>query len=209
MSFTFIIIIITIFISIAAFNNDALMNMLILWPKQMHSPAEYYRLVTSGFIHNDWNHLIFNMLALYFFGANAEMIFGEFGLGFLFVVLYLTGIIVASMPSFLKNRNNSYYRSLGASGGVSAIVFFTIYYFPWSRVGIIFIPFIQIPAIIFAVLYLVYSAFMSKGGTGSMWGGGNINHDAHIWGSVYGFVFALIIDPTHGSSFLEQITHPH
>src|ERR1035437_2102232 len=162
MSFTIIIIAITVLISIAAFNNVALMNKLILWPKQMSSPEEYYRLITSGFIHNDWNHLIFNMLTLYFFGTNAEMIFGQLSYGILFIILYLTGIIIASLPSFLKNRNNSYYRSLGASGGVSAIIFFSIYYFPWSRIYFFFIP-IGIPSIIFAILYLIYSAFMILG----------------------------------------------
>jgi membrane associated rhomboid family serine protease len=203
MNFTIIIIIVTVLITIAAFNNDSLMNKLILWPRQMASPREYYRLITSGFIHADWNHLIFNMLTLFFFGPTVEMIFGQLGNSFLYVVLYLTAIVVSSLPSFLKNRNNSYYRSLGASGGISAVVFFTIYYFPWTRMGLIFIPFVTIPAIIFAIAYLVYSAVMSKRGTGVM------NHDAHIWGSVYGFVFAVIIDPSHGLSFINEIMHPH
>ncbi|MBE2290251.1 MAG: rhomboid family intramembrane serine protease [Chitinophagaceae bacterium] len=196
MSFTLITVIITVAISIAAFNNESLVNKLILWPRYMHDPQEYYRLLTSGFIHADWNHLIFNMVSLYFIGSSAESILG---MGFL--TLYLTGIIISSLPSFLKHRNNSYYRSLGASGGVAAIMFFFIYFAPWSKLYIIFLP-IGIPAILFGVLYLVYEAYMAKKG------GGTMNHDAHFWGAVYGLVYALIIDPTHGKLFINAVLNP-
>lgn len=196
MSFTLITVIITVAISIAAFKNESLVNKLILWPRYMHDPQEYYRLLTSGFIHADWNHLIFNMVSLYFIGSSAESILG---MGFL--TLYLTGIIISSLPSFLKHRNNSYYRSLGASGGVAAIMFFFIYFAPWSKLYIIFLP-IGIPAILFGVLYLVYEAYMAKKG------GGTMNHDAHFWGAVYGLVYALIIDPTHGKLFINAVLNP-
>lgn len=196
MSFTLITVIITVAISIAAFNNENLVNKLILWPRYMNDPQEYYRLLTSGFIHADWNHLIFNMVSLYFIGSSAESILG---MGFL--TLYLTGIIISSLPSFLKHRNNSYYRSLGASGGVAAIMFFFIYFAPWSKLYIIFLP-IGIPAILFGVLYLVYEAYMAKKG------GGTMNHDAHFWGAVYGLIYALIIDPTHGKLFVNAVLNP-
>ena len=196
MSFTLITVIVTVAISIAAFNNENLVNKLILWPRYMNDPQEYYRLLTSGFIHADWNHLIFNMVSLYFIGSSAESILG---MGFL--TLYLTGIIISSLPSFLKHRNNSYYRSLGASGGVAAIMFFFIYFAPWSKLYIIFLP-IGIPAILFGVLYLVYEAYMAKKG------GGTMNHDAHFWGAVYGLVYALIIDPTHGKLFINAVLNP-
>lgn len=196
MSFTLITVIITVAISIAAFNNENLINKLILWPRYMNDPQEYYRLLTAGFIHADWNHLIFNMVSLYFIGSSAESILG---MGFL--TLYLTGIIISSLPSFLKHRNNSYYRSLGASGGVAAIMFFFIYFAPWSKLYIIFLP-IGIPAILFGILYLVYEAYMAKKG------GGTMNHDAHFWGAVYGLIYALIIDPTHGKLFLNAVLNP-
>ncbi len=196
MSFTLITVIVTVAISIAAFNNENLVNKLILWPRYMNDPQEYYRLLTSGFIHADWNHLIFNMVSLYFIGSSAESILG---MGFL--TLYLTGIIISSLPSFLKHRNNSYYRSLGASGGVAAIMFFFIYFAPWSKLYIIFLP-IGIPAILFGVLYLVYEAYMAKKG------GGTMNHDAHFWGAIYGLVYALIIDPTHGKLFINAVLNP-
>ena len=198
MSYTIILTLITVGISIAGFNNEAIINKLILWPRYMDSPKEYYRLLTSGFIHADWNHLLFNMFTLFFIGRSLEegMYLGE-----KLPILYLSGIIIASLPSFLKNRHNSYYRSLGASGGVSSILFFMIYYFPWSRINIMFIP-IGIPSILFGVLYLAYEAYMAKRGAG------NVNHDAHFWGSVYGLFFAFMIDPSHGQVFVDTLLHP-
>jgi membrane associated rhomboid family serine protease len=198
MTITIIFVLITVLVSIAAFNNKDLENKLILWPRYMDSPIEYYRLLTSGFIHGDWNHLLFNMYALYSFGNVVDYFLPSPAL---FPILYLSAIIISSLPSFLKNRNNSHYRSLGASGGVSAIIFFSIYHAPWSKIGIIFIP-IGIPSIFFAVLYLAYTVFMSRRGSD------NINHDAHLWGCLYGMFFAFIVDPTHGMSFIDAITHP-
>lgn len=196
MSLTLIIILVTVGISYTAFNNDNLMSKLILWPRMMNEPKEYYRLITSGFIHADYQHLIFNMITLYFFGSNVEMVTNMLGHSSLYVILYLSGIVAASLPSFLKNRDNNYYRSLGASGGVGAVIFCSIYYAPWMMINFI------IPAIVFAIGYLVYSAYMSKRS------GESINHDAHFWGSVYGFLFAFAIDPTHGRYFIEALTHP-
>jgi membrane associated rhomboid family serine protease len=199
MSVTLIIIILTALISYAAFSNDNVYNKLILWPRRMDNPAEYYRLLTSGFIHADWPHLIFNMLALYFFGENVEQYFAYLGKPILYPLLYILGIITASLPSFAKHRNNGYYRSLGASGGVAAILFAFVYMAPWA---VIYVWFIPIPAIIGAVLYLAYSAYMSRQG------GDNVNHDAHFWGAVFGFLFTLVFDPTHGRIFFDQIVRP-
>lgn len=196
MIFTIITIVVTVLISMAAFNNQAIVDKLILWPRYMDSPQEYYRLLSSGFIHADWNHLIFNMISLYFIGISAESILG---MGFL--TLYLTAIIISSLPSYLKHRNNSYYRSLGASGGVAAVMFFFIYFAPWSKLYIIFLP-IGIPAILFGALYLFYEAYMAKKG------GGYMNHDAHFWGAVYGLAYALVIDPTHGKLFINSVMNP-
>jgi membrane associated rhomboid family serine protease len=201
MTLTLIIVIITCLISIAGFSNPDLINKLILWPRAMNEPAQYYRLLTSGFIHNDWNHLIFNMISLYLIGEDAEMIVNVLGRSQgMYLLLYLSGIVIASLPSFMKNRNNSYYRSLGASGGVSSVLFFMIYYFPWSSLRIMFLP-IDIPAIIFGALYLIYEAYMAKRGAG------NVNHNAHFAGSVYGLFFAFLMDPTHGLSFINALSH--
>ena len=199
MSYTIIFIAITVLISFAAFNNDTIYNKLILYPRAMHdNPAEYYRLLSSGFIHADWNHLIFNMFTLWFCGIAAEGRLSPIS----YSTLYLTGIVIASLPSFLKNRNNNYYRSLGASGGVSAMLFFFIYCEPWSGLQIMFIP-INIPAIVFGGLYLAYEAYMAKRGAG------NVNHDAHFWGATYGLFFGLLQDPSHGVDFIYTLMHPY
>ncbi|RYD59027.1 MAG: rhomboid family intramembrane serine protease [Sphingobacteriales bacterium] len=200
MSFTLIIVIVTVLVSALAFRNDELYTKLILWPRRMDNPGEYYRLLTSGFIHADWMHLIFNMFALFIFGQTVEGAFESVGLGqMFFLIMYLTGIVAASLPSFIKNRNNSYYRSLGASGGVAAVLFSFVYFMPWATIYVWFIP---MPGIVAAIAYVAYSAYMSRRG------GDNVNHDAHLWGAVYGFVFTLLFSPDHGSFFLEQLKHP-
>lgn len=199
-SYTIIIVVITVLVSLAAFSNNELKNKLINYPFGMDRTSEYYRLLTSGFIHGDIPHLAFNMYALYMFGEYMEVQFAYLSYSWVFLVLYLTGIVIASLPSFFKHRLHSYYSELGASGGVSAIIFAFIYYHPWAKIGFFFIP-VGIPAILFAVLYLLYSAYSSrKGGT-------NVGHDAHFWGGVYGFIFAFFSDPTHGRIFIEQLQH--
>jgi membrane associated rhomboid family serine protease len=197
MDINLFLIVVTVAVSLLAFNNAQLMHKLILYPAIMRRPEEYYRLVTSGFIHANIPHLAFNMLCLYSFGEAVQMM----GFSHEYFPLYITGIIVASLPSFLRNRNNPNYLSLGASGGVAAVMFFCIYFQPWSKIGFMFIP-VGIPSILFAVLYLAYSAYMDKTGHGG------INHNAHFTGSLYGLLFAFLADPTHGAYFLYTITHP-
>jgi membrane associated rhomboid family serine protease len=199
MSVTIIIIIITSGISLLAFTNNQLLNSLLLWPARMNQPTQYYRFLTAGFVHADYMHLLFNMFTFYFFGSLLEgpMAIGPENL----VILYLTGIIVSCIPSYFKKRNHPGYRSLGASGGVAAIIFASIYLSPWNKIYIFFA--IGMPSIVFAVLYLAYTAYLARKGEGI------VNHDAHLWGSVYGLLFMIIIDPTHGMYFLEKLQHPH
>lgn len=189
----------------AAFNDANLRGRLILYPRVMHGPAEYYRLLTSGFIHADWNHLIFNMITMFFFGRIVEeSILGEFygrAGGLVYLLLYLSGIVISSIPSVIKHKDDSTYAALGASGGVSSVLFFVIYYFPWSKINIFLIP-IGIPAIIYGVLYTIYSLYMSKRGND------NIGHDAHLGGAFYGIIFALLVDPSHGRMFMYELLHP-
>lgn len=200
MSITLAVIIITVLISLGAMNNGELMNKLILWPRRMDNPGEYYRFITSGFIHADYLHLFLNMFALYSFGNFIETYYAVLlGSPYMYIIMYLSGIIVSSLPSYMKHRNNSYYRSLGASGGVSAVLFAFVYFAPWTIIRIWFIP---IPGIIAAVAYLGYSAYMDRKGTD------NIGHDAHFWGAVYGFLFTIVFEPSHGGIFIDALLHP-
>ncbi len=198
-SLTLLLVIVTVLVSIAGFRNPQLIDKTILWPARMEGPADYYRFLTSGFIHQDTMHLVFNMFTLYFMGGYVESLYAAMGMPFAYVGLYLAGIVASSIPSFLKNRNNSYYRSLGASGGVAAVLFASVYFSPWTKLLVFFIP---VPSIVFAILYLVYSAYMGKRQSD------NINHDAHLWGAVFGFFFTLLVSPDHGRFFLEQIIRP-
>jgi len=139
------------------------------------------------------------MYALYAFGDVLEMNFGYIGKPYLFPFLYLSSIITSSLPTYTKHKNDSSYSDLGASGGVSAILFSYVYFSPWQIIMIWFIP---VPGILGAVGYLIYSAYMSRKGND------NIGHDAHFWGAVYGFLFTLLFDPTHGQIFFLQLMHP-
>jgi membrane associated rhomboid family serine protease len=197
--FTLALLAITIGVSYWAFNDGQLMDKLLLYPKRMNSPAEYYRFISNGFVHADWQHLIFNMVTLYFIGSYVEQYFALLGNRNLYLFLYLFGVIASAIPSFIKHRSDPYYRSLGASGGTSAVLFSMVYTSPWLKITFFFVP---MWSILFAVLYVVYSIYMSQQRRD------NINHDAHLWGAVFGFVFTYAFDPSHGAYFMQQIMHP-
>ena len=196
MSQTLIIIILTAITSFLAFSNQKLYGDLIMYPPAINK-GQYYRLLTSGFIHADYSHLIFNMLTLYFFGKFVEEAMGSIIGRYGFLALYLGGIIISDIPSFLKNRNNSHYASLGASGGVSSVVFAFILFAPWA-----WFAFPPVPAIVYGIGYLVYCVYMGKKG------GDRVNHDAHFWGALYGVVFTIINEPRIGAYFINQLMHP-
>ncbi len=200
MSITLLIIVFTVAISLLAFNNSKLMNDLILWPAYMHqSPIQNYRLITSGFIHADYMHLAFNMITLYFFSDAISFYFDFYQIDqSQLIILYLGAIIVANIPSTIKNAKNNYYKSLGASGGVSALIFAAVYLSPWSEIKLFYI--LPIPSIIFAIAYIAYCIYMDKKGQD------NINHNAHLWGAIFGFVYMLIVvDPSKGGFFIDKL----
>lgn len=197
--FTLALVVLTAAVSIWSFSDGNIMDKLLLYPKLMKQPGEYYRLLTNGFVHADWQHLIFNMITLLFIGNYVEQFYQAIGAHSLYLVLYIVGIIVSSIPSFIKHRNDPYYRSLGASGGTSAVLFSMVYISPWTKITIIILP---VWAIVFAVLYVVYSIYSAKQRRD------NINHEAHLWGAVFGFIFTFAFDPTHGQIFLQQILNP-
>lgn len=200
MSVTLIIIAITVIASFYAWNKPHIQQKWIFSPYIVNVNNEYYRFITSGFIHADQMHLLFNMFTFYFFGSLVENVyqyyFGSVGL-VLFVALYLVGIILADIPTYIKHKNNPNYNALGASGGVSAVVFSSIMFFPLNDICLFAI--LCLPGFILGILYLLYSYFQGK----KM--GGNINHDAHFYGAAFGIVFSIIIDPTVIGRFFDQV----
>jgi membrane associated rhomboid family serine protease len=189
MSVTLAIIIITCLVSIPAFSSQKMIDDLIFYPPAITKRNQWYRFFTCGFIHADWLHLIINMYAFYGFGLTIELtladVFGTTG-RLLFIILYLTALFFCLVPTYLKHKDDYYYRSLGASGAVSAIVFAYMLLNPTGGIGIIFLPF-SLPAFILGPIYLIVSSILSKKG------GSNINHSAHFWGAIYGIVFIVAI----------------
>jgi membrane associated rhomboid family serine protease len=196
---TLIIIAVTSVVSFMAFKNSRLLNDLLLWPPAITRQREYHRLVTYGLVHADFGHLLFNMVTLFFFGRVMESFFsarlGVFG----FALFYIGGLVVSILPTYLKNRGNPQYRSLGASGAVSAVLFAFILLAPWQMIIVLVVP---LPAIVYAVAYTAYSIYMDRRG------GGYVNHSAHLWGAAYGVLVTLLVDPRVLPHFLNALQHP-
>jgi membrane associated rhomboid family serine protease len=187
---TLAIVVVTVLISIRGFSHQQVIDDLIFYPPAIDSRKQYFRFISHGFIHADFIHLAFNMFAFYSFGQAVEEIFGLQclfgGMGKLFfILLYFSSLVMASLPDFFKYRESYHFRSLGASGAVSAIVFSSIVLLPQIPIRILFIP-IDIPGYIFGLIFLLFSAYLDKKG------GGNINHGAHFWGAAYGVVFTIV-----------------
>jgi membrane associated rhomboid family serine protease len=172
---------------------------MVFWPAMIRERRQYYRFITSGFIHADWMHLIFNMITLYYFGRIVEIYFQQiFGKG-IFILFYLLSMIAADIQTYFRHRNDYSYRSLGASGAVSAVLFASILFNPWAKIYLFFIP-IGIPAFIFGALYLGFCVYMSKRGSDG------INHNAHLWGAVFGILFTIVLEPRIITFFIQQLT---
>jgi membrane associated rhomboid family serine protease len=200
MSLTLILIIVTCLISYRAFSDYALMDKLILNPYKVTKRNEYYRFVTSGFVHADFGHLIFNMLTLYFIGDSIErlfgMLFGPAGV-YYYLFLYIIGIIVSDIPTYRKHKNNANYNSLGASGGVSAVLFAGLLFSPLMSICLYF--FICMPGFIFGILFLGYSFYEGRKGRGY------VNHSAHMYGAIFGMLFMAFVNPASVPSFFAQV----
>ncbi|WP_343214981.1 rhomboid family intramembrane serine protease [Dokdonella sp.] len=196
---TLAIIAVTCVVSFMGFSNPALISRLILWSPAITRGREYWRLATCGLIHADVPHLLFNMITLYFFGALIEAFYsvrvGELG----FVLFYVAGLVVSSLPSWYEHRNDGGYRSLGASGAVSAVLFAYILLRPWSQIIVFVVP---MPAILYAVLYLGYTIYMERQRSD------NINHSAHLWGALYGVVVTALVEPRVLGAFVSQLLRP-
>lgn len=196
----FIIVAISI-TSFLAFQNHNLFAKGAFIPYDIVRFNQPYRFVTHIFLHASWEHLILNMLTLYFFGLLVEsgfaFYFGNFGKLF-YIIEFIAAGVIASIPSFFKNKNNSSYIAVGASGAVSAILFSSVLLNPTERIYFMFIP-IGIPAYIFAVFYLLYCMYMSKRNID------NVAHDVHFWGAILGFVLPIVFKPELLNVFIEII----
>jgi Uncharacterized membrane protein (homolog of Drosophila rhomboid) len=196
---TILIILVTCVVSFVALQNRKLMDDLVLWPPAINRSREYYRLVSYGLVHADFGHLFFNMLTLFFFGRVMEQLYtasmGPLG----FVTFYIGALLCSILPTYIKNRKNAGYTSLGASGAVSAVLFAYVLIAPWSRILVFIVP---MPAILYAILFVVYSIYMDRRG------GDNVNHGAHLWGAAYGVIFTVVLRPDVIPHFLNVISQP-
>lgn len=200
MQVTYILMAVIGLVTYFAWERPELHRRLMLNPYTVVHEKKYYQLITSGFVHNNGIHLLLNLFTLYFFGLAIEQIFytyfGDLGL-VLYILLFITAVIVANIPTTIKHKNNYNYNSLGASGGVSALVMAFILFDPIRDLCLYAI--ICLPGYILGGLFIVYSIIMSKRNTD------NINHDAHLFGAIYGVIFTLLLRPSTFAYFIEAI----
>jgi membrane associated rhomboid family serine protease len=201
MSITVILILATVLISFPAFTRPALQARLMMTPYRIARNREYYRFLSSGFIHKDHMHLLLNMFSFYFLGSVVEEVFAILFQGngpIYFALLYLSAIVVSDIPTYLRQKNNPNYHSLGASGGVAAVVFAFIILQPMQYICVYIA--LCMPGFILGGLYIAYSWFQGKRSSDA------INHDAHLYGSLYGLVFCMALYPVSIPRFYQQVT---
>lgn len=191
---------ITIATSVYAFSNPHILSRMMLNPYSLQQDkSRWITVLTSGIVHADWMHLIFNMMTFYFFGFALEMIFvqlsGEIG-HLYFGLLYIISLVLSDIPTIIKHKNNPHYFSLGASGAISAVLFSFILFYPKTELRIFFA--IPMPAYIFAIIYIGYCIWASKKASD------HINHDAHLFGSLTGILITILLYPWIFKHFIGQ-----
>ncbi len=215
LSFTLLIIIVTVGLSLLAFQNGDLKHRLMMNPYSVVHGKKWYKTLTHGFIHADYMHLFFNMYVLFGFGTSVEQHFsnpqiwtsnfpdiegfgGNSGL-LSFILLYMVGIVFATLPSIRKHRDNPNYYSLGASGAVSAVLIVYIIMFPQNKLSFIFLPGIPIPAFVMGALFFAFESYMNKKGNSG------IAHDAHLYGALWGLIAIALLKPQLYVNFVSQL----
>ncbi len=170
-------------ISIIGFGNPDLVQKYFYNQNRVQNQKQYYRMLTSSFLHADYMHLFFNMYVLFMFGASLTGISG-LGAGFLYGV-YFASVLGGSVLSYFLHLNQWMYSALGASGGVTGVLMAYVVLFPDRELGIIFIPGFSLPGYIFIFLYLCYEVYMMINPRD------NIGHDAHLGGAIVGTIISL------------------
>ena len=196
-----LLIAVTIIISLVAWQKPDLMGKMLMNPYRIQHRNEYWRFVSSGFIHADFTHLFFNLFSFFFFGVQLERIFNQLFPSYaseLYILFYVLAIVAADLPTFNKHKNNPNYNSLGASGAVSAVIFAGILFFPLEPIYLFGV--LKIPGIIYAGLFTWYSVEMDKRSRDF------VNHSAHLYGALFGIVAMTLLYPQVWISFVEQIT---
>lgn len=201
MSITLILIIFTGLVSWQALNNSTLFHNLKHFPYGERRDRQYYRMLSSGFVHGDMMHLLLNMYVLYMFGEIIEGYFvqshGATIGRLLYFLSYIGMIILADIPSFISKANNPGYASVGASGATSGIIMMFVMVNPWSILLLFFV--IPVPAIVLGIGYLIYSSWASRNSSD------NIDHSAHFWGALAGVIIWILLIPNSIPMFLDRV----
>jgi len=199
-SITNIIIAINVIISFVAFQDENAFYKLCFWPEKVWHEKEWIRILSGGFLHANMPHLLFNMFSFYFFGPIVEGYFmQEFGAAghTSYIIFYILAVVVANIPDLYQHKDDPQYRAVGASGAVSAVIFATILFSPLSLIYLFM--FLKMPAFVFGILFLIYSAYMARRQSD------NIGHLAHFSGAIFGIVYPLVFQPTLFMECLNQI----
>lgn len=187
---TLVLVVLTVVVSLSAFRDGDVLEKLLFKPYDVQHRGQWHRLFSHALVHADAMHLFVNMFVLWSFGRSVEQLYplvGHLPGGVAYGVLYAGGVLFATLPGMAKYRNDRHYRSVGASGAVSAVLFAQILLLPTHQVSLFFIQ--DLPAWLFGLMYLAYSYFMDKRG------GDRVAHDAHFYGALFGVLFTAALEP--------------
>lgn len=202
MSITILLVALNVIISWQAFQRGGMMEKLKHWPYIEKRGSEYFRLVSGMFLHGDYIHLALNMYALYSFGTLVEnqfvALFGDAMGRIWYLLMYLLSGIFANLMTYHKHQDQPSFASVGASGAVSGVMFAFVIFYPWAKLLLFYV--LPIPGVIASLLFLFYSSYAARKGHGF------IDHTAHFWGAVFGFVFTILLKPSLFQYFINEIS---
>jgi membrane associated rhomboid family serine protease len=196
---TFALLAANVLASLYALSDPSVLDRLSYRPRRVVQEGEWYRLISGGFVHGGITHLAFNMIALYSFGPQLEAgVFGPLG----FLVLYFGSELAAHALTMAAHYDDPRYAAVGASGAVSGVIFGFCLFAPFSQILVFFIP---MPALLFAVVYVVGSIWAMRQSSRQGRSVGGIAHEAHLGGAIGGLVLTVLLEPRAIGVFLQQI----